>query len=107
MRARLGASFGPVCGIVLAALIFALSHGHFYSGDPVVQAIGACGFFAALVFGWATLRTGSVLPDLISGRAHFYVNPMLAMITQIQAGRIRLLAVTSPKRVSPGITLLL
>ena len=44
--------------------------------------------------------TGGAMPDLISGRAHFYVNPMLAMITQIQAGRIRLLAVTSPKRVA-------
>jgi tripartite-type tricarboxylate transporter receptor subunit TctC len=44
--------------------------------------------------------TGSVVPDLISGRAHFYINPMLAMISHIQAGRIRLLAVTSPKRAS-------
>ena len=44
--------------------------------------------------------TGFAMPDLISGRMHFYVNPMLAMITQIQAGRIRLLAVTSPKRIA-------
>jgi tripartite-type tricarboxylate transporter receptor subunit TctC len=44
--------------------------------------------------------TGSVVPDLISGRAHFYINPMLAMISHIHAGRIRLLAVTSPKRAS-------
>jgi tripartite-type tricarboxylate transporter receptor subunit TctC len=44
--------------------------------------------------------TGSAMPDLVSGRAHFYINPMLAMITQIQAGRIRLLAVTSPTRIS-------
>ena len=43
--------------------------------------------------------TGSAMPDLISGRAHFYINPMLAMISQIQAGRIRLIAVTSPRRV--------
>jgi tripartite-type tricarboxylate transporter receptor subunit TctC len=42
--------------------------------------------------------TGAVVPDLISGRAHFYINPMLAMISHIQGGRIRLLAVTSPKR---------
>ena len=39
-------------------------------------------------------------PDLVAGRAHFYVNPMLAMIAQIKAGKIRLLAVTSPKRVA-------
>jgi tripartite-type tricarboxylate transporter receptor subunit TctC len=43
--------------------------------------------------------TGGAMPDLVSGRAHFYINPMLAMISQIQAGRIRLIAVTSPKRV--------
>ena len=44
--------------------------------------------------------TGGAMPDLVAGRAHFYVNPMLAMIAQIKAGRIRLLAVTSPKRVA-------
>jgi tripartite-type tricarboxylate transporter receptor subunit TctC len=43
--------------------------------------------------------TGGAMPDMISGRAHFYINPMLAMISHIQGGRIRLLAVTSPKRV--------
>ena len=44
--------------------------------------------------------TGGAMPDLVAGRAHFYVNPMLAMIAQIKAGKIRLLAVTSPKRVA-------
>jgi tripartite-type tricarboxylate transporter receptor subunit TctC len=44
--------------------------------------------------------TGGAMPDLVAGRVHFYINPMLAMISQIQAGRIRLIAVTSPKRVS-------
>jgi tripartite-type tricarboxylate transporter receptor subunit TctC len=44
--------------------------------------------------------TGSAIPDVISGRAHLYINPMLAMISHIQGGRIRLLAVTSPKRAS-------
>jgi tripartite-type tricarboxylate transporter receptor subunit TctC len=44
--------------------------------------------------------TGSAMPDLVGGRAHLYINPMLAMISQIQAGRIRLIAVTSPRRVS-------
>jgi len=44
--------------------------------------------------------TGGAMPDLVGGRAHLYINPMLAMISQIQAGRIRLIAVTSPKRVT-------
>jgi len=43
--------------------------------------------------------TGGAMPDLVAGRVHLYINPMLAMISQIQAGRIRLIAVTSPKRV--------
>jgi tripartite-type tricarboxylate transporter receptor subunit TctC len=44
--------------------------------------------------------TGGAMPDLVAGRVHLYINPMLAMISQVQAGRIRLIAVTSPKRVS-------
>ena len=44
--------------------------------------------------------TGGAMPDLVAGRVHLYINPMLAMISQVQAGRIRLIAVTSPKRVN-------
>jgi len=44
--------------------------------------------------------TGPVLTDLIPGRVHMYINPMLAIINQVNAGQIRLLAVTSPKRVT-------
>ncbi len=42
--------------------------------------------------------TGTVMPDLIAGRVPFMINPMLAMISQIQAGRLRLIAVTSAGR---------
>lgn len=44
--------------------------------------------------------TGPVLTDLIPGRVHMYINPMLAIINQVNAGQLRLLAVTSPKRVA-------
>lgn len=44
--------------------------------------------------------TGPVLTDLIPGRLHMYINPMLAIINQINAGQIRLLAVTTPKRIA-------
>jgi tripartite-type tricarboxylate transporter receptor subunit TctC len=44
--------------------------------------------------------TGSVMPDLLSGRVQLMINPVLAMISQIQAGKLRLIAVTSPKRVA-------
>jgi tripartite-type tricarboxylate transporter receptor subunit TctC len=42
--------------------------------------------------------TGGAMPDLIAGRVHLYINPMLAVINQVQAGRLRLIAVTSAKR---------
>lgn len=44
--------------------------------------------------------TGPVLVDLIPGRLQLYINPMLAIINQVNAGQMRLLAVTSPKRVA-------
>ena len=44
--------------------------------------------------------TGTVMPDLIAGRVSFYINPMLAVINQVQAKQIRLIAVTSLERVN-------
>jgi len=44
--------------------------------------------------------TGPVLADLIPGRVHMYINPMLAIINQVNAGQLRLLAVTTPRRVT-------
>ena len=44
--------------------------------------------------------TGPVLADLIPGRVHMYINPMLAIINQVNAGQLRLLAVTTPRRVA-------
>lgn len=44
--------------------------------------------------------TGSVMPDLIAGRVPMMINPVLAMINQVNAGRLRLIAVTSSKRLA-------
>jgi tripartite-type tricarboxylate transporter receptor subunit TctC len=44
--------------------------------------------------------TGPVLADLIPGRVHMYINPMLAIINQVNAGQLRLLGVTTAKRVT-------
>jgi len=41
---------------------------------------------------------GVALPDLIAGRVPMMINPMLAVIGHAQAGRLRMLAVTTPKR---------
>ena len=39
--------------------------------------------------------TGPVLTDLIPGRLQMYINPMLAIINQVNAGQLRLLGVPS------------
>jgi tripartite-type tricarboxylate transporter receptor subunit TctC len=44
--------------------------------------------------------TGAVIPDLISGRVQLMINPLLAVIGAVETGRLRVIAVTSAKRVS-------
>ena len=44
--------------------------------------------------------TGPVLADLIPGRVQMYINPMLAIINQVNAKQLRLLGVTTAKRVA-------
>ena len=44
--------------------------------------------------------TSPAIPDLISGRVQLYINPLLAMIGAVEGGRLRLIAVTSAKRVA-------
>jgi tripartite-type tricarboxylate transporter receptor subunit TctC len=41
-----------------------------------------------------------VMNDLIPGRVHFYVSPTLSVLPQYRAGKLRLLAVTSPERLA-------
>ncbi len=43
--------------------------------------------------------TGPAIPDLISGRVQLYINPLLAVIGAVETGRLRVIAVTSSKRV--------
>ena len=42
--------------------------------------------------------TGPAMPDLIAGRVQIMINPILAVASQVQGGRVRAIAVTSPKR---------
>ena len=44
--------------------------------------------------------TGTLMPDLIAGRVPMMINPVLSVINQVNAGRLRLIAVTSAKRMS-------
>ncbi len=44
--------------------------------------------------------TGPAVLDLISGRVQLYINPLLAVIGAVESGRLRVIAVTSAKRVT-------
>ena len=41
-----------------------------------------------------------IMPELIAGRLHLYVSPTLSILPQYQAGKLRILAVTSPERLA-------
>jgi tripartite-type tricarboxylate transporter receptor subunit TctC len=41
-----------------------------------------------------------ILNDLIPGRVHLYVSPTLAILPQHKAGKVRIIAVTSPERLA-------
>ena len=41
-----------------------------------------------------------VMNDLVAGRVHLYVSPTLSVLPQYKAGRLRILAVTSPERLA-------
>jgi tripartite-type tricarboxylate transporter receptor subunit TctC len=44
--------------------------------------------------------TGPAVLDLISGRVQLYINPLLAVTGAVETGRLRLIAVTSAKRMT-------
>lgn len=64
-RLRLG-GWGVIGGVLLSALVFELSHGHFYQSDPVVLLLFLSGFSAAICWAHATVQTGSVVPAIVA-----------------------------------------
>jgi tripartite-type tricarboxylate transporter receptor subunit TctC len=42
-----------------------------------------------------------IMTDLIGGRVHFYVSPTLSILPQYKAGKLKIIAVTSPERLAP------
>ena len=42
-----------------------------------------------------------IMPDLLAGRVHVYVSPTLSIVPQYKAGKLKILAVTSPQRLAP------
>lgn len=51
----------------------------------------------------------SVMRELLAGRVHFFVSPTLSMLPHYQAGKLKVLAVTSPERlpVAPDVPTLM
>ncbi len=71
MQRRLTQELGPGAGILLVAAFFALAHGDFL--QPSLRGAGdtLAVFVAALLFGYAFHRTGSLLPSIV---AHGLIN---------------------------------
>jgi membrane protease YdiL (CAAX protease family) len=53
---RLAAQFGSSAALILSSMLFMLIHPHYGPFMPMV-------FFYGFVFGWARLRSGSILPS--------------------------------------------
>lgn len=63
---RLGKGFGSMDSVVLSAIIFMMSHGHFYKSDPIIILLLIAGIFHAVAIAYATLQTRSVIPAMVS-----------------------------------------
>src|SRR5205823_3105863 len=61
---RLAAQFGNGAALVVSSLLFMLIHPHYGPFMPMI-------FFYGYVFGWARLRSGSILPSYL---LHLSVN---------------------------------
>lgn len=76
-RLRMVESYGPMGGVIMAGLIFALSHTKFISTDPLLAL-----FLAALIVGsiaWTYMvhKTGSLIPSMV---AHAMTNIIATVI---------------------------
>ena len=50
--------------------------------------------------GVAYKGAAQMMPDLLAGRVHLFVSPTLSVMPHYQAGRLKILAVTSPERLA-------
>lgn len=66
MRVRLAKAFAPIGGVILAAILFLGSHGHFYESDPVVLLSFPALIFAAICWTWSAYRMNSIIPPFIA-----------------------------------------
>ncbi len=86
-----------------------LSYAKSYPGEVTYATVGAGSAqeifarqlekLAGITMNKIPFRGGSeVFQELVAGRIHFYVSPMLAIMPQYQAKQLKIIAVTSPER---------
>jgi membrane protease YdiL (CAAX protease family) len=65
-RTRLAESYGPMGAVIVSSLMFMLMHGHFYSTDPLKPLTMLTLIFGVVCWGYAALRTGSIVPAIVA-----------------------------------------
>lgn len=90
MRVRLAKACGPITGVILAAVLFSLSHGHFYKDDAMVISVLAAVVFGTICWTWVAYRMNSVIPPMI---AHSLGNIPTAMDTAVLWPTVAVMAV--------------
>lgn len=79
----------------------AVSYATVGSASPQEFVARQLGKLAGISMTRVPFRTGpQAVPDVIAGRVHLYVGPTLAVIPLYRDGKLKLLAVTSPQRLS-------
>lgn len=65
-RVRLVESFGPMSGVVLAGLVFGLSHTRYFQADGLMLLFLCEILLSSILWTYVAQKTGSILPSLIA-----------------------------------------
>lgn len=76
-RLRMVESYGPIGGVILTGLIFALSHGKFISADPLLALSLIMFVVSSISWSYIAQTTGSLVPTMI---AHAMTNSIATVI---------------------------
>ncbi len=64
-RVRMVESYGPMGGVILTGLIFALAHTKFISSDPLLMVFMVITIIASISWTYVAQKTGSVIPSMV------------------------------------------
>lgn len=77
MRVRLVEAYGPVGGVVLTGLLFAVAHGKFISTDPLLATFMVVLVISSISWAYIAHVTGSLIPSMV---AHAMTNTFATAI---------------------------